>query len=68
MAKTKPKRKLRILKKGQRCGKGWTSVELRMGRTTKRACIRGKVLTYPSTAERVMDALQLLAAPLTGWH
>jgi hypothetical protein len=40
----KKKRELRLAKKNERCGKGWTPVEIRVGRAVRRACIRGKVV------------------------
>lgn len=61
------KAKIQILRKGQRCRKGWTAVEIKIGKTTRRACIRGKVTKPPSTISRVLDGAFLALTPLT-WY
>lgn len=66
MAKKKPV--MRILKKGQRCKEGWTSIEIKVGKVVRRACVRGKVQVTPSKISKALDWSMLLLSPLDFIH
>lgn len=58
------KAQIKKLRKGQRCPEGWSSVELKVGKAVRRMCVKGRVVSRPSTLDRVIDGLSLLFAPL----
>lgn len=37
---TKKNPQLKKLKKGERCGKGWMTIEIKVGKKKSRACVR----------------------------
>ena len=70
MAKRKAKKAkkngdVRYLKKGESCGKGWTSVEIKVGKRKRRACIRGKVKDIPGFWDRMANAVILVGDIMT---
>lgn len=51
---------IKIIEKGKNCGKGWTLVEIRVGKVSRRACIRGKVSKTPEAVARILDGVLLV--------
>jgi hypothetical protein len=51
----KKKIAMQMLEKGKRCKTGWTSIEIKVGKTVRRACVKGKVSDKPSTLSVMVD-------------
>ena len=55
----------RVARKGERCGKGWTTVEMKVNNRVRRVCVRRPATGRPrkgkdSTAQWIQSALDAL--------
>jgi hypothetical protein len=53
----KKKLELKLLKKGDRCPKGWTTLQIKVGSRSRRACVHGKAERVKSGWEKAFDNL-----------